>query len=135
MESLAAPEFFGKVMAMGASRPRATRKWEIHPDIRVMVRNAQGQYLAQDSGGVFFTGDRSRAAIFDLEGDQVEEQLSIIRETEGEVLLAEPVPLEELYERCDRCKDVFTPLMILFDGKRFLCADCRNAVRSRRRAV
>jgi hypothetical protein len=112
---------------------RTNRKWEVHPDIRVTVRNRHGEYLARDSVGAFFTADRAQAAIFDLEGDEVERQLKIIRESEGVVLETEPVPLEEIYETCDRCKDIFTPLMMHFDGTRFLCVDCLRASRPRRK--
>ncbi len=97
------------------------------------VRNAYGRYLAQDVGGLFFTDDSTRAVILDLKGDEVEEQLKTIREAAGVVLVADPVPLEEIYENCDRCKDLFMPFMIVFDGKRFLCPDCLTGRRPGRR--
>ena len=31
------------------------------PDFRVMIRNAQGHYLARDDHGLFFTNDRAAA--------------------------------------------------------------------------
>jgi len=114
--------------------PRASHKWETHPDIRVRVRNPQGRYLAQDAGGLFFTDDPTRAVVLDLKGDEVEEQLRKIRDAAGVVLVADPVPLEEIYENCDRCKDLFMPFMIVFDGRRFLCPDCLNARLPGRRA-
>jgi formylmethanofuran dehydrogenase subunit E len=43
------------------------------------------------------------------------------------------VPPEEIYETCDRCKELFMPFMTFFDGKQFLCADCRSRA-SRRSA-
>ena len=36
------------------------------PDIRVVIRNTQGKYLAQDAYGLFFTEDRSAASGRDL---------------------------------------------------------------------
>ena len=96
------------------------------PDIKVFIRNAQGKYLAQDANGLFFTEDRSVAVVLNYEADQVPAQLEAIQKTQGVSLAADPVPLDEIYERCDRCKELFTPFMTYFDGKRFLCPDCRK---------
>jgi hypothetical protein len=96
------------------------------PDIRVMVRNAQGKYLAQDDYGLFFTEERTVAMVFNYRSDAVADQLAILQKTHGIALAAEPVPPEEIYEICDRCKDLFMPFMTFFDGKQFLCADCRR---------
>ena len=101
------------------------------PDIRVMVRNAQGKYLAQDDYGLFFTEERSVAIVFNYRSDCVADQLTMLQKTRGITLAAEPVPPEEIYETCDRCKDLFMPFMIFFDGKRFLCVDCRRGVAAR----
>jgi hypothetical protein len=96
------------------------------PDIKVFIRNAQGKYLAQDANGLFFTLDRTVAIVLNYESDQVPRQLEAIRKAQGVSLTADPVPLEEIYETCDRCKELFVPFMTFFDGKRFLCADCRR---------
>ncbi len=96
------------------------------PDLKVVIRDAHGKYLAQDDNGLFFTENRSAALVLDYRFDNIAEQLEIIRQTHGLVLTADPVPLEEIYETCDRCKELFMPFMTFFDGKRFLCADCRR---------
>ena len=98
------------------------------PDIKVFIRNPRGKYLAQDANGLFFTEDRSAAIVLNYEADEVPKQLEAIRKTHGVELAADPVPLEEIYETCDRCKELFIPFMTFFDGKRFLCADCRRVV-------
>jgi len=95
-------------------------------DIRVVIRNVQGKYLAQDANGLFFTDDRSAAIVLNYELDQVAEQLKTLGQKHGLVLVADPVPIEEIYETCDQCKELFMPFMTFFDGKRFLCADCRK---------
>ncbi len=110
-------------MAQPTPRPNET------PDIRVMVRTAQGKYLAQDDYGVFFTEDRSVAMVLNYRSDAVAEQLEILARTQGIALEAEPVPPEEIYERCDRCQDLFMPWMTYFDGKQFLCTECRSRKR------
>lgn len=95
-------------------------------DIRVMIRNAQGNYLAQDEHGLFFTNNRLAAMVFFYRSDCVADQLEELHKTQGIALAAEPVPPEEIYERCDRCQDLFPPWMTYFDGQEFLCAECRS---------
>ena len=96
------------------------------PDIRVVLRTAQGQYIASDANGVFFTNDRQAAIVLSYRADRVLEQMEAIQKNHGLLLAADPVPLEEIYETCDRCKELFMPFMTFFDGKRFLCPECRK---------
>ena len=96
------------------------------PDIKVFIRNTQGKYLAQDGNGLFFTEDRSAAMVFDYRGDGVSAQLETLQKIHGIALAADPVPPAEIYETCDRCRDLFMPFMTYFDGKQFLCAECRK---------
>ena len=83
-------------------------------------------YLAQDANGLFFSNDRAAAIMLNYQSDHVAEQLEALRQTHGIVLIADPVPVGEIYETCDRCKELFMPWMTFFDGKRFLCSDCRK---------
>ena len=101
------------------------------PDIKVFIRNTRGKYLAQDDNGLFFTEDRSAALVFDYRGDSVPEQLERIQEIHGMALAADPVPPEEIYETCDRCQDLFMPYMTFFDGRQFLCTECRRRASTR----
>ncbi len=101
------------------------------PDIKVFIRNARGKYLAQDANGLFLTEDRSAAMIFNYRSDRIPEQLNMIQKTHGITLAADPVPPEEIYETCDRCKELFIPFMTYFDGKQFLCPDCRGRASAR----
>ena len=103
------------------------------PDIKVLIRNVHGRYLAGEAGNWFFTEDRAAAAVLYYRADRVAEQLEEIRRTHGVALVADPVPLEEIYETCDRCKELFMPFMTFFDGKRFLCEECRRAATRRGR--
>jgi hypothetical protein len=102
------------------------------PDLRVVIRNHEGKYLAGGTGHSFFTEERSSAAVFLYVGDRVAEQLEAVRETQGLALEAVPIPVEEIYEMCDRCKEFFMPFMVFFDGRTFMCADCRNRAKKRR---
>jgi len=113
--------------------PRKIDKPNEPPDIKVFIRTARGKYLAQDENGLFFTENRSAALILNYQADRVLEQLEMIGRTHGIALAPDPVPPEEIYETCDRCKELFMPFMTFFDGKQFLCADCRGLV-SRRSA-
>ena len=111
--------------------PRRSDKANEPPDIKVFIRNPRGKYLAQDTNGLFFTEDRTAALIFNYRADAVPEQLEMIGRTHGITLAAEPVPPEEIYEKCDGCNDFFMPFMTFFDGKLFLCPDCRRGVSGR----
>jgi hypothetical protein len=108
--------------------PRIGHRRNDPTDVKVFILNPEGNYLTAAPDGLRFTPDRSRALIFDFRADQVAEQLREIQTVHGLVLRAEPVPLAEIYETCDRCKELFMPFMTFFDGKRFLCADCRRLV-------
>jgi hypothetical protein len=111
--------------------PGKSDKLSETPDHKVFIRNPRGKYLAQDANGLFFTEDRSAALIFDYRGDAVADQLELIGKTYSIHLVADPVPPEEIYETCDRCKELFMPFMTFFDGKQFLCAECRSRVKGR----
>ena len=111
--------------------PRRQDRPNEPPDIKVFIRNAQGKYLSQDANGLFFTDNRSAALVFDYRSDSVQEQINLIGATHGIALAADPVPPEEIYETCDRCQDLFMPSMTFFDGKQFLCPDCRGSFSGR----
>ena len=111
--------------------PRTSNRLNESQDHKVFIRNPRGKYLAQDANGLFFTEDRSAALVFDYRADAVAEQLEMIGKTYDIVLAADPVPPEEIYETCDQCKDLFMPFMTFFDGKQFLCADCRKRASGR----
>jgi hypothetical protein len=96
------------------------------PEIKVFIRDAHGKYLAQDDNGLFFSQDRTSALVLSYQGDDVPGQLEAIRKAQGIELIADPVPLDEIYEICDQCGEFFVPFMTYFDGQRFLCVDCRR---------
>jgi hypothetical protein len=96
------------------------------PEMKVMIRNPQGKYLAQDANGLFFTEERKFAVVLRYLADHVQEQLETIRRSYGISLVVDPVPMEEVYERCDQCHELFMPYMLFFNGTRFLCAECRQ---------
>jgi len=106
--------------------PLPARDLNDGPDIKVLILNAKGQYLAGDRTHWFFTEDRAAAVVLHRRADHVLEQLEQLRKSEGVVLKAVPVPLQEIYETCDRCQELFMPFMVFFDGTRFLCAECRS---------
>lgn len=106
--------------------PRTSDKPSEPPDIKVFIRTVRGKYLAEDANGLYFTENRSAAMILNYRADRVLEQLEMLGKTHGIALAADPVPPDEIYETCDRCKELFMPFMTYFDGKQFLCADCRK---------
>ena len=102
------------------------------PDVRVHILNPQGKYLAGDGDDLYFTDQRSEAIVLSYEADRVAEQLESLRRTQGIILQSVPVPLEEIYETCDRCKELYMPFMTYFDGKEFLCVECHRRISPRR---
>ena len=96
------------------------------PDIKVFIRNVRGQYLAGAGDRAYFTDNRSEAIIVSYRSDRVPEQIEMIRKTQGIFLVADPVPLEEIYEKCDNCGELFSPMMTFFNGTHFTCTDCRK---------
>ena len=92
--------------------------------MKVRIRNQEGKYLAGGPADLGFCDDSSKALVFDYFGNQVAEQLQIIRQTQGLALEVEEVDPKEILEICDACSRLVSPFSIAYDGKRFLCADC-----------
>jgi len=57
------------------------------------------------------------------------EQLELIQRTQGIVLKPVPLPPWEVYESCDRCERFLVPMETYFDGRQFLCPECRAEAR------
>ena len=70
--------------------PETFDKMSELPELKVMVRNSQGKYLAQDPNGLFFTDDRASAVVLRYQADHVSEQLESIRRVYGVALVADP---------------------------------------------
>jgi hypothetical protein len=92
--------------------------------IKVILQNQEGRYLAGDIERGEFTDERAKAKVFDYVRDQVREQLELIRKTRGFVWVAVRADPREAYEVCDQCGRRVMSFKALFDGARFLCADC-----------
>ena len=95
--------------------------------MKVRIRNSEGKYLAGDMAGWGFSGDCSKAIVFDYVGHRVAEQLEVIRKIQGLVLEAVEVDPKEVLETCDGCTRLVSPFSIFFDGKSFVCPQCGEA--------
>jgi hypothetical protein len=93
--------------------------------IKVLIVNEEGQYLAGTATQWEFTEERSRARVFDYFGDHVAEQIKLVRRAYGTVWIAVRLDPREAYEFCDRCGTRMMAFRAFFDGKEFLCPDCR----------
>ena len=93
--------------------------------IKVLIVNEHGQYLAGTAMQWEFTEDRTRARVFDYGGDHVPDQLQLVRKVYGTVWIAVKLDPSETYEFCDRCGTRMAAVNALFDGRQFLCRDCR----------
>ena len=94
-------------------------------DIKVVVRNPSGLYLFRGQNDWAFTAERSQAVVFDYLADKVEAQLALLFRAQGMELEAVPLPPNEVSETCDRCEQLIMPSVAFFDGRQFLCPDCR----------
>ncbi len=94
----------------------------------VRVRNAEGKYLVQSGGQLEFCSDIKKARVFDCRREQVEHQLAWVRLAYGIFLEAEPVDPKEIHETCDRCGRLTLSFQMFFDGKQYLCAECRDGI-------
>ena len=92
----------------------------------VRVRNSEGKYLTEEGGQLGFCSDIKRARIFDCRRDRVEHQLAYLRLMRGLVLEVEPVDPKEIHETCDCCGRLALSFQVYFDGKRYLCEQCRD---------
>ena len=102
-------------------------------DIKVVLQNSEGKYLAGSAIDWHFTDDRSRATAFDFVTQHVHELVLLFRNRLGFDLHPVPLPPEEVYEACDDCQCLLTPRQIFFDGRQFLCPDCKAAVEAQPR--
>ena len=94
-------------------------------DIKVVVRSPDGHYLTGGPTEWGFTDNLADAAVFSYLAHGIEAQLEQIRRSQGFALEAVHVASHDLCESCDRCKEIVLPSIVFFDGKQFLCPDCR----------
>jgi len=94
-------------------------------DFKVVLRTAEGMYVTGSQGKLMFSNDVYGAVVFDYRADSIAEMLLTLQRLHGLVLTAVPLNPEEIFETCDRCKQMTVPLMLLFDGKQFLCERCQ----------
>ena len=92
---------------------------------KVLIRNSNGMYVGGDEHGLRLVNGVYGALLFEPEQEQVTRLLLELRK-EGLLLEVIPFKPEEVFETCDQCGTMVTPLMVFFDGQRFLCADCRK---------
>ena len=94
--------------------------------LKVLIVNDDGLYLSGTATEWEFTDDRTRARVFDYMGDRVAEQIELVRRAHGRVWIAVKLDPMEVYEFCDRCGCRMRAYRAYYDGRQFLCADCRN---------
>lgn len=95
--------------------------------VKVLIVNHDGHYLSGTATEWEFTEHRTRAKVFDYVGDRVAEQIELVRRAYG--LVWTPVKLEplEIYEFCDRCGCRMPAFASYYNGKLFLCLECRES--------
>jgi hypothetical protein len=94
--------------------------------VKVLIINDDGQYLTGTAIEWDFTEDRSKATVFDYHGDRVAERIELVRKAQGQTWIAVRLDPREIYEFCDQCGCRKLVFKMLFDGRQFLCGDCRD---------
>ena len=97
----------------------------------VRIRNSEGKYVGGDAKKMDFFDDINKAIIFDFHRDHIDQQLELIRLTQGIVLKVVPLDPKEIHESCDRCGRIALSFQVFFDGKLYLCGECKVAGRDR----
>jgi len=95
---------------------------------KVFIQTENGAYLTGSGTQWEFTGERTRGTVFDYVEDRISEQLEAILRTHGIALVAVPVDPAEIHEACDDCACLVAPARAFYDGKKFLCDYCKDAV-------
>jgi hypothetical protein len=93
--------------------------------IKVLIVNEDGRYLTGTATQWEFTDDRNRAKVFDFHRDHVADQIRMVRKAHGTIWIAVRLDPREAYEFCDRCGTRLLSMDAFFDGRQFLCKDCR----------
>jgi hypothetical protein len=92
--------------------------------IKVILQDREGRYLAGNMTQAEFTDERAKARVFDYVQDRVREQIELLHKTHGTTWVAVRVDPREAYEICDLCGRRVMSFKALFDGTRFVCAEC-----------
>ncbi|HWH71609.1 MAG TPA: hypothetical protein VNT26_19710 [Candidatus Sulfotelmatobacter sp.] len=93
--------------------------------IKVVLRGPDGRYVAGHQGAWIFTEDRAQARVFDYLADRIAEQLELLHKNQGIIWTVVPVDPRERYEICDHCGHRVMTFKVFFDGRQYLCPDCR----------
>ncbi len=94
--------------------------------VKVLIVNDDGQYLTGTAFEWEFTDERSKARVFDYQRDRVAELIELVRKTQGRVWIVVRLDPREVYEFCDRCGCRMWAFKTYFDGRQFLCSNCRE---------
>ena len=94
--------------------------------IRVLLRNPEGLYLAGTEQAARFTPHPAEARVFDFLADQVAARIEGDCAQHGLVWTVVRADPRAGFETCDRCGRQVMAFKVVFDGRAFLCADCRS---------
>ena len=93
--------------------------------IKVLIRTADGRYLAREGKSWKLTEDRTEAAAFDYPILNLADQIAGVPNGFGSVFILVPAEALKADEICDRCGRAISPSKAFFDGDQFLCPECR----------
>ncbi|HEY5911308.1 MAG TPA: hypothetical protein VJA21_11965 [Verrucomicrobiae bacterium] len=93
--------------------------------IHVVLQSWDGKYLAGQTGAWSFSDQIDQARVFDYIADRIPEQLEKLEQGHGISLAVLPLDPRARFETCDRCGERMMAFRIYFDGKEYLCPECR----------
>jgi len=91
---------------------------------KVLILTADGQYLVRRGTKWALTDTRSDASVFEY-STQLARQVARLPAGLGGLFVLMPAESFNADEICDRCGRVVRPSMVFFDGRQFLCPECR----------
>jgi hypothetical protein len=97
------------------------------PVVKVLILTADGHYLARKRGGWRLTSDRSEATVFDYPAPGFADEIRRVPDVLGSVFVLQPADSFKADEICDGCGRVVRSSSAFFDGKQFLCPECKKA--------
>jgi hypothetical protein len=104
-------------------------------EIKVVLQNPEGKYLSGSASNWRLTEDRASAIVFDFFAQRVELLAARLSERLGFRLEPVRLPPQEVYETCDACQCLVMPRQVFFDGRHFLCLDCKAELDAKPQAV
>ena len=92
----------------------------------MLVQTLDGRYLTGEGEAWTLTNDWAKAAILDFPALHLADKLKTIPNAAENIFVLVPFDAFSPYETCDRCGRRVRSWKTFFDGRQFLCPQCRT---------